>query len=122
MKSNPVAGKVYRFRFEDGPMAGKTIEHTFLESGALRFRQSDAEGEGTTEKKYAAATIAPDVLAVSYLGSSGYTLTVVLDERTKKLVAFSSNETMHLMQHGTFEEVEVSKSRSHARSAEVSSS
>ncbi|HEY3815718.1 MAG TPA: MoaF N-terminal domain-containing protein [Polyangiaceae bacterium] len=108
MDATPVAGKTLRFRFDDGPMAGKTFEHVFEPSGAVRYRDVDGKGEGTTEKKYEAATIGTDVCAVSYLGSSGYTLTVVLDLRTKKLVAFSSNEKMHLMQHGTFEEVEAS--------------
>ena len=103
MSLNPVAGKTLRFTFEDGPMAGKTIEHVFEPSGSVRFRQVDTKGEGTLEKKYEAAAIGTDVLAISYLGGSGYTLTVVLDLRTKELVAFSSNEKMHMMQHGTFE-------------------
>jgi len=105
MSLNPVAGKALRFTFEDGPMAGKTFEHVFSESGAVRFRQLGGNGEGTTVKKYEAASVGADVLVVSYLGSSGYTLTAVLDRRTRKLVAFSSNEHMHLVQHGTFEEV-----------------
>jgi len=45
------------------------------------------------------------VSAVSYLSSAGYTLTAVLDFATKKLVAFSSNEKMLGIQHGTFQEV-----------------
>jgi hypothetical protein len=111
MSQNPVAGKTLRFTFEDGPMAKKTFEHIFEPSGAVRFRSVDAKGEGTVEKKYEAAAIGSDVYAVSYLGSSGYTLTVVLDLRTNKLIAFSSNEKMHMMQHGTFEEVSGSATR-----------
>ncbi len=105
MGHEPLAGKTLRFTFDDGPMAGKTFEHVFEVGGAVRFRPAESLGEGTTEKKYEAATIGADVCAVSYLGSSGYTLTVVLDYRTKKLVAFSSNEKTHLMQRGSFEEV-----------------
>jgi hypothetical protein len=114
MSRNPVAGKTLRFTFEDGPMAMKTFEHVFEPSGAVRFREVDAKGEGTVEKKYEAAAIGTDVHAISYLGSSGYTLTVVLDLRTKKLVAFASNEKMHAMQHGTFEEVAASRSAPHS--------
>jgi hypothetical protein len=40
---------------------------------------------------------------VSYLSSSGYTLTVVLDNRSKHVVAFASNEKELTVQHGTFE-------------------
>jgi hypothetical protein len=105
MSRSPLAGKTLRFSFEDGPMAGKTFEHLFGLDGGVTYRQSDSQGGGTTEKKYEAASIGQDVCAVSYLGSSGYTLTVVLDYRTHRLVAFSSNEKTHLMQRGTFEEM-----------------
>jgi hypothetical protein len=53
------------------------------------------------------------------LGSGGYTLTTVLDFKTKKLVAFSSNEKGVSVQHGTFEYGETSPTRastSHAHS------
>ncbi len=103
MNRKSIAGKMLRFTFADGPMAGKTFEHLFEPSGAVRYRQVDGTGEGTTEKKYEAAPIGSDVWALSYLGSSGYTLTVVLDYSTMTLVAFSSNEKVHLIQHGTFE-------------------
>jgi hypothetical protein len=105
MNRSPAAGKAILFRFDDGPMAGKTFEHVFEPSGAVRYRQVDSKGEGTTEKKYEGASVGQDVCANSYLGSSGYTLTAVLDYRTRRLVAFSSNEKTHLMQHGTFEEL-----------------
>ncbi len=106
MKTNPVAGKTLRFTFEDGPMAGKTFEHVFEPDGSVRYAPVGSKGPGSSEKRYEAAAIGREVWAVSYLGSSGYTLTVVLDARTHKLVAFSSNEKMHLMQRGTFEEVD----------------
>jgi hypothetical protein len=41
---------------------------------------------------------------VSYLSFAGYTLTVVLDLATKKLLALSSTEKMLALQHGSFEE------------------
>jgi hypothetical protein len=112
MHKNAVSGTTLRFTFNDGPMAGKTFEHVFEKDGSVRFRQTDtkgAEGEGTMVKKYESATIGTDVTAISYLGASGYTLTAVLDWRTKTLVAFSSNDKMHLMQHGTFEPADASQ-------------
>jgi hypothetical protein len=105
MSHNAVAGKTLRFTFKNGPMAGKTFEHVFERSGSVRFHPMDATGEDTTVRDYESAAIGPDVAVISYLSSSGFTLTAVLDYRTKALVAFSSNDKMHLMQYGTFEEV-----------------
>jgi hypothetical protein len=65
----------------------------------------DANGEGkpSKEKKYESVIVGQDVQAISYLGSSGYTLTAILDFQTGKLVAFASNEKELMVQHGTFE-------------------
>lgn len=112
MKTDRIAGKIARFSFDDGPMAGKTFEHSFDVDGTVKFRQvgggakpgaerSDAAGSPGT--KYEVGSIRDDVLAVSYRSSAGYTLTAILDFKTNRLVAFSSNEKMHVMQHGTFE-------------------
>jgi hypothetical protein len=88
-------------------MANKSFEHTFEEGGGLSFQQIGGK-EGTKpthEKKYEVATVGENVYAVSYLGSSGYTLTSILDFRTMELVAFASNEKSLVLQHGTFEVV-----------------
>ena len=100
-----VRGNTFRWKFSDGPMKNKSFEHTFEPGGAVRYRSADGGGdsEWTKEKKYEVAAVSADVDVVSYLGSSGYTLTVVLDSKTKKLVAFASNEKSLLLQHGTFE-------------------
>jgi len=115
MKNNRIAGKIVRFSFDDGPMAGKTFEHSFDVDGTVKFRQmggeakpgaerSDAkDASGSPGTKYEVGSIRDDVFAVSYLSPTGYTLTAILDFKTNGLVAFSSNEKMHLMQHGTFE-------------------
>jgi hypothetical protein len=47
---------------------------------------------------------------VSYL-ESGYTLTTLLDFKSKKLVAFASNEKGVSAQHGTFEYGEAASAR-----------
>jgi hypothetical protein len=115
MKINRIAGKIVRFSFDDGLMAGKTFEHSFDVDGTVKFRQlgggakpgadeSDAkDAAGSPGTKYEVGSIRDDVLAVSYRSSVGYTLTAILDFKTNRLVAFSSNEKMHVMQHGTFE-------------------
>jgi MoaF N-terminal domain len=103
---NSISGKTLRFTFDDGPMAKKTIEHAFKDDGSLTFKMDGDKGEGKATKvdKYEVATVSPDVVAVSYLGSAGYTLTVVMDSKTKKLVAFSSNDKGVSVQHGSFSE------------------
>ena len=94
MNQDPVRGKTIRWTFDDGPMAGKTFEHSFDEEGTVSFRMLDAKGQGkpSQDENYESANVGQDIHAVSYLGSSGYTLTVVLDFRTGELVAFASNE------------------------------
>ena len=86
-------------------MAGKAFDHTFSRNGGVIFREvgGDPNAKPGAADQYQVATLGQDIHAVSYLASSGYTLTVVLDYKTRKLVAFASNETSVTMQHGTFE-------------------
>jgi len=89
-----LAGRTLRWKFEEGPTAGSTYEHTFHPDGSVEFRKLDGkkEGKATREKKYASFEVAPEVHLVSYLGASGYTLTVALNFRTGTLYGFASNE------------------------------
>ena len=57
----------------------------------------------SSRKHRQVASLGQDVHALSYLSGNGYTLTVVLDYKTMKLVAFASNEKSLTLQHGTFE-------------------
>ncbi|HEY2513930.1 MAG TPA: MoaF N-terminal domain-containing protein [Polyangiaceae bacterium] len=113
MKKDPIRGQTIRFHFADGVMAKKTFEHTFAEDGTVTFRMTngkseaggDASGKDTTAKEpihYEVAPIRDDLCAVSYL-SKGYTLTTILDFKTRTLVAFSSNDKAVAVQHGTFD-------------------
>jgi len=105
MNANPLQGKTMRWTFTDGPMANKTFEHSFDKEGGVTFREvgGGKESKPTSAKKCEVATVGEDVYAVSYLASSGYTLTTVLDYRTGKLVAFASNEKELTPQTGRFE-------------------
>ena len=116
MRNDRITGEIVRFSFEDGPMAGKTFEHSFGADGTVKFRQlgngaakADAgkgdakESAGSPVTKYEVEAIRDDVSVVSYRSGAGYTLTTVLDFTTNMLVAFASNEKMLVMQHGTFE-------------------
>lgn len=100
MKRDPIRGQAIVFAFADGPMAKKTIEHRFDDRGRVSFKMGD---KVVRAKKCEIASIGRDVHAISYLGDSGYTLTVILDFATNELTAFSSNEKELGVQHGTFE-------------------
>jgi hypothetical protein len=105
MNKDPIRGKTIRWTFSDGPMAKKTFEHSFDKGGTVSWRMLDGNGQGklSEEKKYESVHVGHEVHAISYLGSAGYTLTVVLDFGTGKLVAFASNEKELTLQHGTLE-------------------
>jgi molybdenum cofactor biosynthesis protein MoaF len=109
MRRDPVRGQTIRWTFDDGPMAGKQFEHTFDESGAVTWRslgngeRGAADPGAAPSAKYELSTVGEYVYAVSYLAASGYTLTVVLDYRTGRLVAFASNEKSLTVQQGSFQ-------------------
>lgn len=105
MVTNPITGHSLRFKFADGPMAGKSFDHTFSRNGQVAFREvgSDPNGKPGSADQYQIASLGQDVHVLSYLGGNGYTLTVALDFKTLKLVAFASNEKSVTVQHGTFD-------------------
>jgi hypothetical protein len=104
MKSDPITGSTIRWTFDDGPTAGKTFEHVFEADGGVSYRIVDQEkaAKSTREDKYEVAPLSESVCAVSYLASSGYTLTTVLDFSSQRCVAFASNEERLTIQRGTF--------------------
>ncbi|OLC56218.1 MAG: hypothetical protein AUH85_07240 [Chloroflexi bacterium 13_1_40CM_4_68_4] len=113
MSSDPIRGKTVRWTYEDGPMAGKQFEHRFGADGTVRYREigdhrqeQRQSGNGSTTgpgAKYELARVNDDVYAVSYLSSSGFTLTTVIDTKNDTIVSFASNEKELVVQHGTFE-------------------
>jgi hypothetical protein len=103
MTKDPIHGETIRWSFE-GAMAGKTFEHTFGKDGEITYRMLGGNSEEATEAKHSEiARVSDDVWAISYLGSAGYTLTVVLDFENNTLVSFASNEKELSQQTGTFE-------------------
>lgn len=105
MTNDPIHGATIRWTFE-GAMEGKTFEHTFGEDGAITYRMLGGNSDTTTEAKHSEiAQLSDSVWAISYLGSAGYTLTVVLDFDTNNLISFASNEKELSQQTGTFEVV-----------------
>lgn len=122
MGPDPVRGKTIRWTYDDGPMAGKSFEHTFASDGTVTWRETGGDSKspkppsnGThktgkpptrAKAKYEVAAINDDVCAVSYLSESGFTLTSVLDFDSGKVVSFASNEKQLVPQHGMFEVAE----------------
>jgi hypothetical protein len=100
-------GRTLLWKFEEGPTAGSTYEHTFESDGSVVFRKVEggaAKGSGTRVKRYGAFEVAPDIDIVSYLAEdSGYTLTVALNFKNKRLYGFASNNKEWYPVSGTFE-------------------
>jgi hypothetical protein len=116
---NRISGKTYRWSFLDGPTSGKTYEHTFSADGTVSYREIDESNEPAAQTesgnaaageqpKYAALEVTDDVVAVSYLAPSGFTLTAVLNFDDGRLVGFASNDEQWFPVRGTFEEVKSS--------------
>jgi hypothetical protein len=105
MAANPITGHSLRFKFADGPMAGKAFDHTFSRNGNVSFLEvgADQNAKAGNAPLYHVAAIGQDGYAVSYLSSTGHTLTVILDYKSMRLVAFASNEKSLILQQGTFE-------------------
>ena len=122
MGADPIRGKTIQWTYEDGPMAGKTFEHTFASDGTVTWREKSADDKNAksssngkqksakpsteAKAKYEVASINDDVCAVSYLAASGFTLTSVLDFDSGTVVSFASNEKELIPQHGMFEVAE----------------
>jgi len=101
---DPIRGNTIRWKFTDGPTANKGFEHEFHGDGSVVYRM-DGTDKSTTEPKYEVAQISDTVHAVSYLASSGWTLTTILDFESGKVTSFASNDKQLVVQHGTFQVV-----------------
>jgi len=102
---DPIRGRTLRWTWTEGPTAGTTHEHVFGEDGSVVWRviEGPQKGKSAQEKEYAVVRVADDVYAVSYLAASGYTLTVVLNFKDKRMVGFASGEKAWYPGKGTFE-------------------
>ena len=105
MVANPITGHSLRFKFNDGPMAGKAFDHTFSRNGNVSFREaeSDPNAKPGSAQQYHVASVGQDVHVISYLTANGHTLTIVLDYKAMRLVAFASDAKSLIMQQGSFE-------------------
>jgi hypothetical protein len=98
--ADAVRGHTIRFTWMGGPTEGKTHEHVFHADGTVEWRDAGEPEKPRVENRpgqpakerpaYAAIRVAPDIYLVSYLASSGYTLTVVLNFQDRSIVGFAS--------------------------------
>lgn len=109
-----LAGESQRWSFDSGPTAGSTYEHTFNDDGTVTWKDANPASKGGAkadqEKKstpavstaYASFDVGDDKHLVSYLSKdSGYTLTVLVDRRSKALHGFASNASEWIPVTGT---------------------
>lgn len=106
-----VSGQTIRFTWNEGPTQGKTHEHVFHPDGTVQWRAVPAEegaahggaDQAPDRPRYAALAVGDDVCLVSYLSSSGYTLTVALCFTDQSLTGIASNEKTWVPVRGFFE-------------------
>ena len=115
--SDPVRGKTVRLSWTSGPARGAVHEHMFHDDGTVEWRTvsddgpPDRKGGGLATKatepperpSYAAVSITYDVCLISYLASSGFTLTVALNFNDGSTTGFASNDKTWMAVKGRFE-------------------
>lgn len=110
MANDPIRGHTIRWQYEDGPTKGQRFEHTFFEDGTVTYRMAtdasrpDAMTDVKERPRYEVANAGDDSWLVTYLAPSGWTLTTVLDMKTKRIVSIASNQKQLFVQRGTFED------------------
>jgi hypothetical protein len=90
-----VRGKTLRFSFTEGPTQGTTYEHEFGDDGMVTYRDAAATSARTSDgerARYGSFAVAPDIQLVSYLSTSGFTLTLAVNFRSGEIVGFASND------------------------------
>jgi hypothetical protein len=112
-RADAIRGTTMRWIWTDGPTRGESYEHRFSEDGTVTWRNVKAEASERTETKangkgresatYAANRLSDEMYLVSYHAPSGYTLTVAVDFRDRRLVGFASNSEQWFPVRGTFE-------------------
>jgi hypothetical protein len=99
-----LSGKTIRWSFDDGPMAGTTIDHSFHDDGSVTWSIVDGPHKGASvrEKSYGAVKVNEKTWALSYLSASRHTLTVILSLEDGKVYAFGSNDASWTQMRGRF--------------------
>jgi len=116
--SRSLAGRTFRWTFNEGPTAGKAYEHSFNSDGTVVYREADDAVKGKSDggkivtgkkqpgTRYASFEVAPETHMISYLAAdSGFTLTVTMNLKNKKCYGVASNEKQWFPVTGSLEAV-----------------
>jgi hypothetical protein len=110
--TDQVRGRTIRFSWTEGPTKGSTHEHVFHEDGMVEWHAvsdekkkpaADQDRAAPERPRYSSVEVADDVWLISYLASSGYTLTVVLNFEDGSLVGIASNDKNWFPVRGRFQ-------------------
>lgn len=95
MNAQDLIGKTVAWEWVDGPFAGNSFQNTFHEDGTITWRGIEGfqKGNSETEKEYKAFDVAEDVVMISWLEDSGWTVTVTVNFSTMTNSGVISNET-----------------------------
>ncbi|MGN6393700.1 MAG: MoaF N-terminal domain-containing protein [Gemmatimonadales bacterium] len=106
---SPAIRGTMRWRWTAGPTAGMVHEHVFHDDGTVDWHDAGARAAPVSEAErvpFAAFEVTPSIHLVSYLAKrSGFTLTVVLDTTTARIVGIASSSDQWYPVEGTFEVV-----------------
>ena len=105
LRPSRLAGKSFRFTWTAGPKNAVTHEYIFHVDGSVSHAtvESDRAPQYTTAKQYGAFELGPDMFLASYLDVSGYTLTVAMDFKSKRLYGFATKGAEWYPVQGRFE-------------------
>lgn len=76
-----IPGHTFEWHWEQGAFKGAAYQVTFLKDGQLHWQgiAGGVIGKQDREKQYQSAVIANDILMISWLEKSGYTVTIILN-------------------------------------------
>jgi hypothetical protein len=111
LRPSRLAGRSFRFTWTAGPNVSVTHEHVFHMDGTVSYApiEPDRPPQYTTAKQYGAFEVAPDTFLVSYLDPSGYTLSVAMNFKDRRLHGFAASATKWYPVQGRFEELSKQK-------------
>ena len=110
-RSDAVRGRTLRWSWTEGPTRGETYEHRFGEDGTVTWRRVEPgedpgqppPGNPRERATYCAMRLSDEICLVSYLGPSGFTLTVAVNFRTGAVAGFASGADAWFPVRGTNE-------------------
>lgn len=108
LRPSRLAGRKFRLTWTAGPTVSVTHEHVFHTDGTVSYAQVEhdkAPAHYTTAKQYGAFELAEDIFLVSYLGTTGYSLSVAMNFKDKRLHGFAADATRWYPVQGRFEEL-----------------